>query len=133
MSESAQSLTHSRWNCNYHMVFVPNRRRKVLFGHIRQALGPILHELPRQKECQIIAGMGEIVHEIDLRDGRYTRPETAGIDAVLKGWLLAGFSDAALEAHGIALFEGLYTALERDQKKMASGGGWACGGVVVQR
>jgi hypothetical protein len=65
--------------------------------------------------------MGEIVHEIDLRDGRYTRPETAGVDAVLKGWLLASFSDAALEAHGVALFEGLYTALAREQKKMASG------------
>jgi hypothetical protein len=70
-----------------------------------------------------LRAMGEVVHEIDLRDGRYTRPETAGIDAILKGWLLAGFSDAALEAHGIALFEGLYTALAREQKKMASGRG----------
>jgi len=34
--------------------------------------------------------MGEIVHEIDLRDGRYVHPETAVIDAVLKGWLLMG-------------------------------------------
>ena len=40
--------------------------------------------------------MGEIVHEIDLRDGRYAHPEIAGIDAVLKGWLLARLSDAEL-------------------------------------
>ena len=64
--------------------------------------------------------IGEIVHEIDLRDGRYTRPETAGVDAILQGWLLAGFSDTVLEAHGVALFEGLYTVLSRHQKKMAS-------------
>jgi hypothetical protein len=57
--------------------------------------------------------MGEIVHEIDLRDGRYVHPETAVIDAVLKGWLLMGFSDQELEAHGVALFEGLYAAFAR--------------------
>jgi REP element-mobilizing transposase RayT len=55
-SEAYQSLTHSRWNCKYHVVFVPKRRRKALFGHIRQALGPIFHELARQKECRIIEG-----------------------------------------------------------------------------
>jgi hypothetical protein len=57
--------------------------------------------------------MGEIIHEIDLRDGRYAHPETPGIDAVLKGWLLAGLADAELEAHGVALFEGLYADLSR--------------------
>jgi len=57
--------------------------------------------------------MGEIIHEIDLRDGRYVHPETVGIDAVLKGWLLARLSDGELEAHGVALFEGLYADLSR--------------------
>jgi hypothetical protein len=55
--------------------------------------------------------MAEIVHEIDLRDGLYTRPEIAGVDAILKGWLIVGLSDAELEAHGVALFEGLYATL----------------------
>ena len=57
--------------------------------------------------------MGEIIHEIDLRDGRYGHPETAGIEAVLRGWLLARLSDPELEAHGVALFEGLYADLAR--------------------
>jgi hypothetical protein len=65
--------------------------------------------------------MGEIVHEIDLRDGRYVHPEIAGIDAVLKGWLLLGFSDQELEAHGVALFEGLYTAFARGGRHRPSG------------
>ena len=56
--------------------------------------------------------LAEIVHEIDLRDGQYSHPEMIGIDAILKGWLVANLSDAELEAHGIALFEGLYTALK---------------------
>lgn len=63
-----------------------------------------------------LRAIAEIVHDIDLRDGRYTRPETAGIDAILKGWLLAGFTDAELESHGVALFEGIYAGLSRVQR-----------------
>ena len=64
MSDTSQSLSHSRWNCQYHVVFVPKRRRKALFGHIRKALGPIFHELARQKECRILEGhvMPDHVH-----------------------------------------------------------------------
>lgn len=51
-----QSLSHSRWNCKFHVVFVPKRRRKTLFGNIRKKLGPIFHELARQKECRIVEG-----------------------------------------------------------------------------
>jgi hypothetical protein len=62
-----------------------------------------------------LQGLGQIVHEIDLRDSQYHRPQTAGVDALLRGWLLANFSDSALELHGIALFEGLYTTLAQEQ------------------
>jgi putative transposase len=54
MSELYQNLSHSKWDCKYHVVFVPKYRRKVMFGEIRQFLGPIFHELARQKECRII-------------------------------------------------------------------------------
>jgi len=56
MSEPYQSLSHSKWNCKYHVVFIPKRRRKVVFGQIRKQLGPIFHELARQKECHIVEG-----------------------------------------------------------------------------
>ena len=58
MSDTYQSLSHSRWHCKYHVVFVPKRRRTALFGHMRQALGPIFHELARQKEYRILEGHG---------------------------------------------------------------------------
>ena len=58
--------------------------------------------------------IAEIVHEIDLRDGRYYRPEAAGIALILKGWLREGTSEAKIECKGIALFEGLFSALSRD-------------------
>jgi len=47
------------------------------------------------------------VHEIDLRDGQAPRPETAGVEAIRSGWLEAEMDDPALEAAGIALFDGL--------------------------
>lgn len=57
--------------------------------------------------------IAEIVHEIDLRDGLYSRPEASGVDMVLKGWLFNKLPDAELEAHGLALFQGLYMAFSR--------------------
>jgi putative transposase len=50
MSDRCQSLSHSRWHDKYHVVFVPKRRRRTLYGNIGKALGPIFHELARQKE-----------------------------------------------------------------------------------
>ena len=64
MSDLYQSLSHSKWDCQYHVVFVPQRRRKALFGQTRRQLGPIFHALAKQKECQIIEGqlMPDPVH-----------------------------------------------------------------------
>ena len=56
MSEFYQSLSHSKWDCKYHVVFVPKYRRKAMFFEIRKFLGPIFHELARQKECRIVEG-----------------------------------------------------------------------------
>lgn len=58
-----------------------------------------------------------IVHEIDLQDSRYTRPETIGVDAVLEGWWKAGLTDAGMEARGLTLFDALYGKLMPDLKR----------------
>ncbi len=59
--------------------------------------------------------VAEIVHEIDLRDGRYVRPEVPGIDAILHGW--KGLTDVERESHGVAVFEGLYAALRQGARR----------------
>ncbi|MCY7273801.1 MAG: IS200/IS605 family transposase [Phormidesmis sp. CAN_BIN44] len=56
MSELYQSLSHSKWDCKYPVIFVPKYRRKTMFLELRQYLGSVFHELARQKECQIIEG-----------------------------------------------------------------------------
>lgn len=53
---SYQSLSHSKWDCKYHLVFVPKYRKKKLYGEIRRYLGERFHELARQKECEILEG-----------------------------------------------------------------------------
>ena len=67
--------------------------------------------------------VAEIVHDIDLRDGRYVRPEASGVEAVLRGWL--NRLDADREMHGVALFDGLYEgfskALTQSKSKPRSG------------
>ena len=59
-----QKLNHTKWNCKYHVVFIPKYRKKVIFGHLRQRLGEIFHELARQRESEIIEGhmMKDHVH-----------------------------------------------------------------------
>ncbi len=51
-----ESLSHSRFDCKYHLVFVPKYRKKKLYGEIRRYLGPVFHELPQQKGCKILEG-----------------------------------------------------------------------------
>lgn len=64
MNNAYHSLSHSKYECKYHVVFVPKYRRKALYGGLRRQLGAIFHELARQKECQIIEGhlMADHVH-----------------------------------------------------------------------
>ena len=56
------SLSHSRWDCKYHLVFVPKYRKKVLYGKIRKYLITVFHELVRQKGCGILEGHMVVDH-----------------------------------------------------------------------
>jgi len=64
MTSSYNSLAYSKWDCKYHVVFIPKCRKKQLYGSIRKFLGPVFRELSRQKECVIIEGkmMPDHVH-----------------------------------------------------------------------
>jgi putative transposase len=48
-----ESLSHSKWECKYHVVFIPKCRRKVLYGSLRKHLGEVFRKLAEQKECRI--------------------------------------------------------------------------------
>jgi putative transposase len=54
--ESAESLSHTKWECKYHVVFIPKCRRKVLYGSVRRYLGSVLRELASHKESTVEEG-----------------------------------------------------------------------------
>ena len=51
-----QSLSHTRWDCKYHVVFIPKRRKKAIFGSLRRHLGEVFRELARHKEAEVVEG-----------------------------------------------------------------------------
>ncbi len=60
-----KSLAHTKWDCKYHVVFIPKYRKKVIYGDLRNHLGEMFHELAGYRECQIEEGhlMGDHVHQ----------------------------------------------------------------------
>ncbi len=59
-----KSLAHTKWDCKYHVVFIPKYRKKVIYGDLRNHLGEIFHELADHRECRIEEGhlVGDHVH-----------------------------------------------------------------------
>jgi putative transposase len=51
-----QSLSHTKWDCKYHVVFIPKRRKKAIFGALRKDLGGIFRELALQRESRVVEG-----------------------------------------------------------------------------
>ncbi|WP_119344347.1 IS200/IS605 family transposase [Facilibium subflavum] len=81
MTASAyESLSHSRWDCKYHVVFVPKYRKKVLYGKIRNYLGPLFHELSNQRGSKILEGhmVQDHVHMLIKIPPKYSVAEVIG-------------------------------------------------------
>lgn len=51
-----QSLSHTVWECKYHVVWVPKKRRRIVYGKLRQELGTILRRLCEYKEVEVVEG-----------------------------------------------------------------------------
>ena len=62
--EEYQTLSHTKWQCKYHIIFIPKCRRKALFGVVRRELGEVFRRLAEQKGCRIEEGhiMADHVH-----------------------------------------------------------------------
>ena len=51
-----ESLSHTRWECKYHLVWIPKYRKKELYGGLRKHLGPLFKDLASQRESKILEG-----------------------------------------------------------------------------
>ena len=54
--EDIRSLNHTKWECKYHVVWIPKYRKKTLYVELRKYLGSTFRDLAIQRECQVIEG-----------------------------------------------------------------------------
>lgn len=62
--DSSKSLSHSKWECKYHVIFIPKCRRKVIYEELRRHLDEVFRKLAEQKEFRVLEGhlMADHVH-----------------------------------------------------------------------
>ena len=75
-----ESLSHTKWECKYHVVFIPKCRRRTLYGQLRQHLGEVLRKLATQKESRIEEGhlMSDHVHMMISIPPKYAVSQVIG-------------------------------------------------------
>ena len=78
--KTPDSIAHTTWICKYHVVWIPKYRKKQLFGLIRTELAPVMKELARQKESEILQGalMPDHVHMLIAIPPKYAVSSVIG-------------------------------------------------------
>src|SRR5712692_2763246 len=79
--DTFESLSHSVWECKYHVVFIPKCRRKTLYGQLRQHLGEVFRKLATQKESRIEEGhlLSDHVHMMIAIPPKYAVSQVVGV------------------------------------------------------
>jgi putative transposase len=75
-----ESLSHTKWECKYHIVFIPKCGRRTLYEQLRQHLGEVFRELARQKESRVEEGhlMLDHVHMMLAIPPKYAVSQVVG-------------------------------------------------------
>jgi len=75
-----ESLSHSAWECKYHVVFIPKCRRKTMYAELRRHLGEVFRRLVEQKESRIEEGhlMKDHVHMMISIPPKYAVSQVIG-------------------------------------------------------
>ena len=74
------SLSHTKWECKYHVIFIPKFRRKALYEQLRKDLAEVFHRLAAQKESRIEEGhlMSDHVHMMISIPPKYAVSQVVG-------------------------------------------------------
>ena len=75
-----RSLNHTKWECQYHVVFIPKYRRKTLYGGLRHYLGDVLRRLAEQRESRVEEGhlLADHVHMLVSIPPKYSVAQVIG-------------------------------------------------------
>jgi len=73
-------LNHSRWECKYHVVWIPKYRRKAMYGQLRKYLGQVFRDLARSRESEVLEGhlMADHVHMLISIPPKYAVAQVVG-------------------------------------------------------
>jgi len=75
-----RSLNHTKWTCQYHVVFIPQYRKKVIYGELRRYLGEVLRRLARHRESEVEEGqlLADHVHMMLSIPPKYSVAQVVG-------------------------------------------------------
>ena len=75
-----RSLNHTKWECQYHVVFIPKYRRKAMYGGLRHHLGDVLRRLAEQRESRVEEGhlLADHVHMMVSIPPKYSVAQVIG-------------------------------------------------------
>ena len=78
--DESESLSHAKWECKYHVVFIPKCRRRTLYEQLRRHLGEVLRGLAEHKESRIVEGhlMPDHVHLLIAIPPKYAVLQVVG-------------------------------------------------------
>jgi putative transposase len=78
--DNVASLNHSRWECKYHVVWIPKYRKKTLYGQLRKYLGQVFKELASSRESEVLEGhmMPDHVHMLISIPPKYAVAQVIG-------------------------------------------------------
>ena len=79
-----ESLSHTAWDCKYHVVFIPKCRRRTLYKQLREHLGEVFRKLAAQKECRVEEGhlMPDHVHMMLSIPPKYSVSQVVGFISI---------------------------------------------------
>ncbi len=77
---NVQCLSHTKWDCKFHVVRISKCRRKMLYGQLRKYLEDVFHDLARQKERRVLEGhlQSDHVHLLISRPPKYAVLQVVG-------------------------------------------------------
>ena len=78
--DEPESLSHTKWECKYHIIFIPKCRRRTLYAELRKHLGEVFRRLASQKESRIEEGhlMPDHVHMLISIPPKYAVSQVVG-------------------------------------------------------
>ena len=77
---SVQSLSHTKWECKYHVTWIPKYRKKQIYKELRKHLGEVLRDLARRKECKIRRSDSELYQVTRKRGSKDRTAEFVQVD-----------------------------------------------------